>query len=787
MDVGGLNRWADSISSVVKRTELNLGRLKARSSTPSMGNRGMSGYRSTGLLLPDDSVDQLPLLKESVYDRPSADPTQGDVYSVHGEMMSLRSALETTAAELRQQSLRGLSELRDRFSAIEVKLATLESRRSDMNEVRRVAEDRSDVKLSILSSQMTDFARLTDLRELEVTLKGSVNSRLDETRMSLELNKRQLSTLKEEILMEVFGKFEALQREMLRPGTLGGAIDEVRARLDDRLGIIDRKVELQLSRIRQECKDEVKTAHDVLDSEFARKLGSLRASLPKDTVSYEVLEALESGLQSRFEEQDRQLSSVLQAIEAKFLSHEQAVEAKCTSRDQAWRKELQQITSIDIQGELQGSVSSFQAQIEDQAAAYSNQLTSLERKLRAEVAAVKADRPKPQEFDASGLQRALAELQAQLNYESQQRASLERSFRAITDLQGQLSHEAEQRASLERHFAHTSERLDKLEAASSVRSHDSVQFYTQDIATFRKLSEEQKADKADVLPRDRKEEGGRSEARAVSTRDLLKNYQERPPTVSPKIATPPLLSQYPPMKTKLQQFKFEIKDQPISVTKDSRTASPLYDKLKSLGEEAREVSRPCEEPTSFRGFGKEPSSPLERPMSLSELATESLRLNEKPSSGFAVAKATSHPRDESIGSPVGASDDLESIEPTSPPAIASPEPLIKGTGQPLSNQSSPQLSSSPGHPIEHASDISLEGHEEMEEMDEEEEVEYAVNRFLLEEVHMTLLELLPGYSEAFEEQYEESDEEGSLDESDDMDLLTMQMLQGQSLRGRADK
>jgi hypothetical protein len=74
------------------------------------------------------------------------------------------------------------------------------------------------------------------------------------------------------------------------------------------------------------------------------------------------------------------------------------------------------------------------------------------------------------------------------------------------------------------------------------------------------------------------------------------------------------------------------------VAKDTRAASPFHDKLRSLGEGAEEVSHHDDEPTSL--VAKEPSSPLEKPMSLRELATESLRLNEKPSSGFDVARVS---------------------------------------------------------------------------------------------------------------------------------------------------
>jgi hypothetical protein len=734
MDVRGLNRWADSISSVVKRTELNLVRLKARSSAPVLVERPYTAYTRarTSYVMVEDPVEQHQTHKEMTYDRPgTAEPVQSHVYSMQRDIEDLRAALDKTSAELRLQSQKGMSELRDKFNTFEVKLANTETKRTDLTEIRRLVEERTDAKFSIINTQLTDFARLTDLKELEVVLKGSYNSRLDESSKALEFNARQLNSLKEEILKEVYAKLDSLQRDMLKPVALSEATNQLEDRIDDKFSQVDDKLDELLLRTREETQAEVKAASCALKAELtnelrktadeigkvSKELGSLKESEPKETVTYEMLDSLERDLQFKVDEQDEQLKAVLQDNEAKHATLLKDIETKLASKDKTWRQELQnQIASMDIQGELQGSVISFSAQMKEQAESYRRQLDVLEKKYSSEIATVKADKPQVQQFDSTELQKTISELRAQ------------------------LSQEVDHRVYLENYIENVSERLDKIEAlppspqVEAKSEHVKPQFSDRGLATFGTPTEEHKSEVKGASP----------DLMTISINDLGESDSESLYTVSPSVSPlNVLVSQHPAMKAKLQQFKFEIKNEGIA--EESFEDSPFHEKTKSRIEAYKHFSDEEGEPKadvvmSSESFAESPPK-LVTTIPSSQFTMGSVPVLEAPADlGFKNADESIDDWDESFNSEGGVITDQ---------------------------------------------DLDLEASGSTGK------VEAAVSKFILAEVHRTLLQVRTEDKDTvdahFSDNSEAIDSEGvdrDSDNSDNMDLFAVQMLQGQSLLKR---
>jgi hypothetical protein len=665
------------------------------------------------------------------------------------DIVDLRAALDKTSAELRLQSQKGMSELRDKFNTLEVKLANAENKRTDLTEVRRFVEERTDAKFSIVNSQLTDFARLTDLKELEVVLKGSYHSRLDESSKTLEFNTRQLSSLKDDILREVYAKLDNLQRDMLKPAAVSEATNQLEAKFDDKLSQVDDKLDELLLRTREETQAEVKAVSSALKAELtnglgktaeeigkvSKELGSLKESQPTETVTYEMLDNLERDLQFKVDEQDEQLKAALQDIEAKHATLLKDIETKLASKDKTWRQELQnQIASMDIQGELQGSVSSFSAQMKEQAESYRRQLDVVETKysseiaeIRAlepkvlritqEIAAVKADKPQVQQFDSTQLQKTISELRAQLSQEVQHREYLEKFIENV------------------------SERLDKLEALPPSSQSEvkaglfKPQFSDRGLATFGMPTEEHKSDKVKSASPD---------LMTISINDLGESDSESLYSVSPSVSPlNVLVSQHPAMKAKLQQFKFEIKNEGIA--EESIEDSPFHEKTKSRIEAYRDFSDEEGEPKA--DVVMSPESFAESPPKVKTTI---------PSPQFAMGSV---------------------------PVLEGPADL----GLKVADESIDDWDESFNSGVRVITDQDLD----LEESANAEKAESAVNKFILEEVNRTLLlvktndkdTLHPHFSED-SEAIDSEEGDWDSDNSDDMDLFAVQMLQGQSLLKR---
>lgn len=738
MDTSGLNRWADSISSVVKRTELNLVRLKARSSTPAMPDRSFTSYRPrTSFLLADESCDQLQSQKDLSYERSSiAEPTQVNCFNSQREIADLRSQLERSLTEMKLQNHNDLIELRDRLNSFEVKLSTQDYRRNDMAEVRRLVEERSDVKFSILNAQLDDFARLSELKELEVMLKNTYTSRMDESRQSLELNKRQLGTLKQEILTEVFGNLEDIERSMVKKDTLTRAIEEVTDKLDDKLSLIERKIDLQLSRIRQEYQDEVSTSCSALQMGLAQELTNIKAALPRDKVTFEVIAALEKDLVNKLNRYHEQLTTKLDTVTGILQDNELV-----------WRKELQrQIASIDLQGEIQDSARTFSGQVKSQADSFKRQLETMEQRFAEDLATIRADRPKPQEYDATCL------------------------LNEISELKKSLSEEVGQRGILENFLDTLVVRLDKVEQSHAIPARAVVD------------KEEAKASSHRVLPlqsllnykEDIAIEGNGKQTIAakvespVLSSSSIDDFEavheglvER--SVASTSVVPPSQSE---LKPKLHQFKFEIKGQPGRMEEQNESSS-FHKKNKNrlevlqpnLGSiisndskiiiEAKESFIPSPEPTEIESRAIPKRSPIhsvdpiysEANASVSPKISKELQLSAK---------------------------DLEEDN----------EDL---------SEFQKKLSHDDGIPNIEYDENQVVNDDQANYEEEEEELEAAVEDFIFMEVQNTLM-LYFEFEEEGEGSYHEDDEfmdsEGvdlESENSDNMDLFAVKMLRGSNL------